>query len=86
MAEHQEWRLETFSDEMDPFGTVQFYVMHGNLMIAQCEIEAHAVRIIAEHERHTAYEQVLERIAGMSTASHDLEAAIAAAMRALADD
>lgn len=83
MAEEHEWRLEKYSDELDPFASVHWFVMQGNLVIAQCEVEAHATRIIVEHERHVIYEQALEHITGMSSASHDLEAAIAAALRAL---
>ena len=83
VSEHPEWQIEKFEDEMDPFASIQWYVMQGNILIAQCEIEAHAVRIVLEHGRHVMYEQVLEHISAMTPDNHDLEAAIAAALRAL---
>ena len=83
MVEYHEWRLETYQEAMDPFGTIQFYVMQGNVMIAQCEIEAHAALIISERERLLRYQQALEQIAGMSAASHDLGSAVTMATEAL---
>jgi hypothetical protein len=79
MPEQPPWRVEKYEDPMDPFATIQWYVMQGNVVIAQCEIEAYARRIVTDHERHLAYEQALEGISEMA----DLQAAIGAALRAL---
>jgi hypothetical protein len=86
MYEHIEWRVEQYTDEMDPFANIQWYVTQGNIVIAQCEVESHAARIVAEHQRHVVYEQVLQHISAMTADNHDLEAAIAAALRALNHD
>ena len=79
MPEQPQWWVEKYEDPMDPFATVQWYVVQGNLVVAQCEIEAYARRIVTDHERHLAYEQALEAISGMA----DLQAAVRAAMHAL---
>lgn len=83
MQEHPDWRVEQYTDETDPFANIQWYVTQGDIVIAQCEIESHAVRIVAEHQRHVVYERVLHHISSMTVDSHDLEAAIEAALRAL---
>lgn len=83
MPEYAQWRLEEYADESDPFVAPQYYVMHGNLMIAHCEIPAHAAQIIAEHERLERYERALEEIADMTAPGHDLGSAISAARRVL---
>jgi len=85
MAEQPEWRLETYQDEMDPFSAIQYYVMHGKVLIAQCEILAHADMIIAQNQRVLRYERALEQIAAMSAAAHDVDAAVASAQQALRD-
>ena len=83
MTEHYEWRLETYQEAMDPFGTTQFYVMQGNMMIAQCEVEAHAALIVSERERLLRYQRALEHIAGMTPENDDLASAVTAATAAL---
>ena len=83
MQEHIDWRVEQFTDEMDPFANIQWYVMQGNVVIAQCEVESHAERIVAEHQRFGAYEQALQHITGMTRDTHDIDAAIDAAHRGL---
>lgn len=83
MAEHPRWHLERFTDEMDPFSLPQFYVMHGSVLIAQCEIEAHAEAIIEEHVRLGRYQHALDQISRMTPDGHDLGAAVAEASRAL---
>ena len=86
MPEHPEWRIERYQDEMDPFANIQWYVMQGNVVLATCEVEAHAESILVEHSRRVVYEQVLQHISGMTASSHDLAAAIEAAFRALNRD
>jgi hypothetical protein len=60
-----DWRIEQYQDETDPFASLQWYVMRGNAVIATCEVEAHAMSILAEHQRHQAYALALARIAGL---------------------
>lgn len=83
MPEYAQWRLEEYTDESDPFVAPQYYVMHGNLMIAHCEVEAHAAQIVAEHQRLERYERALEQIAAMTPSGDGLRAAVAAAAGAL---
>jgi hypothetical protein len=82
MSEYQEWRLETYTDEADPFATIQYYVMQGNMMIAQSEIRPNAAQIVAEHERLMHYRRALESIAKM-TGGDGLDAAVRTALSAL---
>jgi hypothetical protein len=83
MPDQPEWRVERYEDQDDPFISIQWYVMQGNVMIAHCEMEAYAQRILIEHQRHETYEQVLQHISSMSDDVHDLQAAVDAALRAL---
>lgn len=83
MRDYAQWRLEEYMDETDPFVAPQYYVMHGNLMIAHCEVQAHAAQIVAENQRLERYERVLQHIAAMTSSAHALESAVAAAAGAL---
>jgi tRNA(Ser,Leu) C12 N-acetylase TAN1 len=81
--EAQDWRIERYSDETDAFAAIHWFVMRGNVVIAQCEVQAHAERILFEHQQYEVYARVLVHIAGMSATEHDIEAALEAARRAL---
>jgi hypothetical protein len=81
MAEHQAWHVEKYLDETDPFASASYFVMRGNVVIAQSEIEGHATQILELHTQHARYRAALEAIAGM--ASGDIDAAIGEAKRAL---
>jgi hypothetical protein len=83
VTEHYEWRLEVYQDAEDPFGAIQFYVMQGAIMLAQCDVESHASLIVSERQRLRHFQQALERIAAMSPQSHELQAAVLAATEAL---
>jgi hypothetical protein len=82
MAEHIQWRVEEYRDD-DPFVSVQWYVIQGSIVIAQCEIGEHAERILLEHVQKLTYEQVLRQIAAMSGGGHSLDEAVGLAKRAL---
>jgi hypothetical protein len=56
--------------------------MRGNAVIAQCEVEANAERILREHQQAQAYARALAEIAAL-TAQHDLQDAREAARCAL---
>ena len=77
------WRIEKYSDESDSFAGISWFVMRGNVVIAQCEVEAHAERILFEHRQYEAYGAALERIAAMSANEDGIETAQEAARRAL---
>ena len=83
MQEKPEWRIEQYSDEMDPFANIQWFVMQGNIVMAQCEVETHAETILAQYQRQKTYGQALQHISAMTSDSHDLAAAIQAAKDAL---
>ena len=80
--EEQEWRIERYLDETDPFASLSWFVMRGNAVIAQCEVEAHARRILREHQQYEVYARALAVIARL-TAQHDLQDARETARRAL---
>jgi hypothetical protein len=87
MAEEQiAWRIERYSDETDVFAGISWFVMRGNVVIAQCEVQAHAERILFEHRQFELYARTLARIAGMSVSEHRIEAALEAARRALEEN
>jgi hypothetical protein len=80
--EEQEWRVERYLDETDPFASLSWFVMRGNAVIAQCEVEAHAERILLEHQHYEVFARALTEIAALSH-EHGLAAAREAAQRAL---
>lgn len=85
MAEIEDgWRIECYQDETDPFAALSWFIMRGNSVIAQCEVEAHAERILLEHRLFEAYTGVLTQIARMASEGRDIHAASEAARRALA--
>src|SRR5690606_25796200 len=71
MQEQPEWRIEKYSDEMDPFANIQWFVMQGNIVMAQCEVETHAETILAQYQRQKTYGQALQHISAMTSDSHD---------------
>jgi hypothetical protein len=77
------WRIERYSDETDSFAGISWFVMQGNVVIAQCEVQAHAERILFEHKQYEAYAVALQRIAAMPAGERSIEVVQEAARQAL---
>lgn len=61
--EGREWRIERYLDENDPFRNPVWYVLEGNLVIAESEIQEVAERILRIYQERNRYEQALREIA-----------------------
>ena len=78
----REWRIERYLDENDPFRNPVWYVLEGNLVIVESEIQDVAERIVRIYQEHRRYAQALREIAG-SPDDHHVRHARTIAQRAL---
>jgi hypothetical protein len=86
MSEREHWRLEMFLDEEDPFGTPVWYVLEGEILIAQSEMRTVAEKILRVHEEHRRFEFALRQIVSLSTEDAPSEELHHIARRALESD